>query len=171
MMKANRRGFTLIEMLLVIGILAILSMAVAPEILNSMEVRALENSSRKMLITMERAKSQSVRTKFSHRVNFDNTEGYWRYIIEREASPGTWEQMPGSIHTSLPSAFNVTVNLPAANTSVEFSSLGFIENFDKDKNNITIQSDKLHKMNQPDMRLVVFYRSGSLKLMSDTSGG
>jgi len=169
-MKAKRHGFTIIEMLVVIAILGIVSLAVAPEILNSLKVRELENTSRQMLITMERAKSNAVRSKFNHRVRFDNTEGYWRYIIERESSPGTWEQMRGAIYGILPPDLNVTINLPAADTSVEFSSMGFVENFDKDKNSISVQSDKLQNMNQPDIRTVFFFRSGSMKFVSTETG-
>ncbi|NOR14487.1 MAG: prepilin-type N-terminal cleavage/methylation domain-containing protein, partial [Candidatus Aminicenantes bacterium] len=160
-MKAKRRGFTLIEMLVVMAIIAIVSMAVAPEILNSLEVRSLENSAREVLNSMERAKSQSVRTKLNHRVRFDNSLGHWRYLIERETSPGTWEQMPRSVSKIIPGGFVITVNLPDADSSVEFSSLGFIVNFEKDKNSIILQSEKLRQMNQPDLRSVVFFRGGS----------
>jgi len=156
-------------MLIVIGIVAILAMATAPELLNTMEVRTLENSVREVLNSLERAKFQAVRTKLNHRVRFENSEGFWEYVVERETAPGTWEQMPGTISKAIPSAFIATINLPDADTSIEFSSLGFVENFDKDKNSIVLQSDKLKKMNQPDLRSVLFFRGGSMKYTSSSS--
>jgi len=156
-------------MLVVIAILGIVTLAVAPEILNSLEVRNLENSVRDVLNSLERAKFQSVRTKLNHRVRFDNSDGPWKYVIERETSPGTWEQMPRSISKTIPDTFVTTINLPDADTSVEFSSLGFIANFEQDKNSIVLQSDKLKQMNQPDLRSVIFFRGGSMKYLSTSS--
>ena len=82
----RERGFTLIESLLVVAIIGVLVLVSYPSIKNSMETRGLENEAREILTTLQQAKFQAVKLKLNHRVNFDNSLGYWVYFIEREVS-------------------------------------------------------------------------------------
>jgi prepilin-type N-terminal cleavage/methylation domain-containing protein len=168
-MRINNKGFTLLELLVAIGIIAIIVVAFYPSILNSLETRSLENEAREILMTMEQTKFRAVKSKLNHRVRFDNSTGQLRYIIEREDTPGTWNEIPGVIGKTMSSKFNITVNLPTLDVVV-FSPLGFVTNYDTDNNNITIQSDKLKGYNQPDQRVVRVLAGGSIQYIKSESG-
>ncbi len=168
-MRINNKGFTLLELLVAIGIIAIIVVAFYPSILNSLETRSLENEAREILMTMEQTKFRAVKSKLNHRVRFDNSTGQLRYIIEREDTPGTWNEIPGVIGKTMSAKFNITVNLPTLDVVV-FSPLGFVTNYDTDNNNITIQSDKLKGYNQPDQRVVRVLAGGSIQYIKSESG-
>ncbi len=168
-MTRTRNGFTLIEVLIVIGIIGVAAMAVAPEIINSLEVRGLENTGREILISLERAKFQAVKTKENHRIRFDNSSGHWLMLIEIESTPGTWTSKTGTSPRSISSKYNMTVNLPDPDLSVEFSHVGTVDNYDQAKSSIILQSDKLRRHNQPDQCEVRFFFSGSTKFVKSQS--
>lgn len=169
-MKTTRKGFTLIELLVVIALIAMVSMIVAPEVLNSLEQRDLENSARDILSILERAKNLSVRSKLNHRVRFDNPTGVWQLQLEMETSPGTWQAVTGYVTRTIPGKFNVFINLPPADMSVEFSPLGFVNNFDTNNNTVVMQSERLRLRNRPDRSEVMFFAGGSVKyFLSSTS--
>lgn len=168
-MKTFRKGFTLIELLVAIALVAMVSMIVAPEVLNTLEQRDLENSARDILSLLERAKNLSVRSKLNHRVHFDNPTGEWEMQLEMETSPGTWQAVPGYAIRTIPSKFNISINLPASDLSVVFSPLGFVENFDTNNNTIVMQSDKLRRLNRPDRSEVMFFAGGSVKYFMSSS--
>ena len=146
-----------------------LALLVSPNIMNSLETRSLENEAREILMTMEQTKFRAVKSKLNHRVRFDNSTGQLRYIIEREDTPGTWNEIPGVIGKTMSAKFNITVNLPTLDVVV-FSPLGFVTNYDTDNNNITIQSDKLKGYNQPDQRVVRVLAGGSIQYIKSESG-
>ncbi len=168
-MRINNKGFTLIELLVAISIIGMLALLVSPNIMNSLETRSLENEAREILMTMEQTKFRAVKSKLNHRVRFDNSTGQLRYIIEREDTPGTWNEIPGVIGKTMSAKFNITVNLPTLDVVV-FSPLGFVTNYDTDNNNITIQSDKLKGYNQPDQRVVRVLAGGSIQYIKSESG-
>jgi len=170
-MPINNKGFTLIEFLVAMAIIGILALVVSPNILNSLETRDLENSARKVMTTFQTAKFRAVKDKLNHRVRFDNSTGIWRFVVEREDTPTNWNEIPGVLGKTISSKYNVTVNLPTPDLAVVFSPLGFVTNFDKDKNNITIQSDKLDNFSQPDQREVFVFAGGTFKYLKSESGG
>ncbi|MBN2245192.1 MAG: prepilin-type N-terminal cleavage/methylation domain-containing protein, partial [Candidatus Aminicenantes bacterium] len=137
------RGFTLIEVIVVVAIIGIIGVSVIPGILSSLETRGLENSARDIFSTIQNAKFQAVKTKLNHRVRFSNDLGYWEYILEREETPSNWTMVPGYIRKSIPSNFNTTVNLPATSLAVEITPLGIVNNYSSTNNTIVVQSDKL----------------------------
>ena len=55
-MKTCRKGYTLIQMLVAVAIIGVVALVVSPEIINSLEVRGLENSAREVVSLLERAK-------------------------------------------------------------------------------------------------------------------
>jgi len=160
-MYIKKRGFTFIEILIVIGIIGMMALMFYPDVGRSLEVRKLENEARDILTTMQRAKFQAVKTKLNHRVRFLNENDEWHFQIEREDNPDLWNIMPGFIRKTISSKFNVNVNLPSQ--IVMFSSLGFISNFDTQKNSVTLQSSKIENSGQPDLRVISVYAGGSIQ--------
>ncbi len=162
----RQKGFTFVEVLVVVGVLAMILAAISPSIMNTLETRGLENSARDILTTMQRAKFQAVRTKLNHRVGFLNDGGVWYYSIEREDTPGTWNPMPGFLRKEIPQKFLISVNFPdiagTPDKGVEFSPLGFVTNFDTNQNNISLQSQKLRAYGQPDLRVISAFAGGSI---------
>lgn len=164
--KLRQRGYTFIEVLVVVGILGMILAALYPNVMNTLETRGIENSARSILTTMQRAKFQAVKTKLNHRVGFLDVGGVWFYFIEREDSPGTWTIMPGFVRKEISDKLIVSLNFPdvtgVPSKGVVFSPLGFITNFDTNLNSISLQSDKLRRQGQPDLRVVAVFAGGSV---------
>jgi prepilin-type N-terminal cleavage/methylation domain-containing protein len=171
--KFRQKGYTFIEVLVVVGILGMILAALYPSIMNTMETRGIENSARSILTTLQRAKFQAVRTKVNHRVGFLDDGGVWYYFIEREDSPGNWSPMPGFLRKEIPEKLVVALNFPdvvgVPSKGVVFSPLGFVTNFDTNLNNISLQNDKLRKLGQPDLRVVAVFAGGSIHLIKTGS--
>jgi hypothetical protein len=47
--------------------------------------------------------------------------------------------------------------------------LGFITNFDTNLNSVTLQSDKLRKQGQPDLRVIAVFAGGSVHYLKTGS--
>jgi prepilin-type N-terminal cleavage/methylation domain-containing protein len=169
-MFTRRPGFTLIEFLVVVAIMGILSLSLVPSVLNTLETRALENTAREIIASLEKAKFAAVTSKFNHRIRFLNDTGDWRVVVEREQPPGTWVELTGYPPKIIAAKFNITINLPPADLAVEFSQMGFVTNHDKDYNSILIQSDKLKRQYQDDQREVIILASGSFRFLKSASG-
>lgn len=168
-MFSHSKGFTLIELLVVVAIMGILALAAAPNVINSLEVRGLENSARDIITTLQKAKFEAVKTKIFHRARFALQDEKWELFLEREDTPGVWNLLPGYSRKQIPQKYNITVNLPDSDLSVTFSPLGFVTNFDKDKNTLILQSDRLKRGNQDDQRGVVVFAGGSFKYTKSAS--
>ncbi len=112
-MKTCRKGYTLISLLVAIAVIGVIGLAVAPQIMNTMELRNLENSAREVVSTMDRAKFQAIKTKLNHRIRFDNTSGSWIMLMEQETAAGTWDEVRGFVPKPLSQKFSLTFNLPA----------------------------------------------------------
>ena len=164
--KLRQRGYTFIEILVVVGILGVILAALYPSIMNTLETRGIENSARDILTTLQMAKFQAVKTKINHRVGFLDDAGIWCYFIEREDTPGTWSTMPGFIRKEIPEKLIVSLNFPSLtgvpSQGIVFSPLGFVTNFDTNQNSVTLQSDKLRRQGQPDLRTVAVFAGGSV---------
>lgn len=171
-MVSRQKGFTLLEILVAMGIIGIISLAFYPSILNTLETRKLESTARNIMTNLQRAKFQAVTTRLNHRVTFEYvTQGStdtWTFTIEREDTPGNWSVMPGFLRKSIPAEFDVTVNVP--DQMVEFSSLGFVSNYSTTQNTISVRSSKLNSYNQPDERTLSVFIGGSIQYAKGQSG-
>jgi len=173
MEKIRQRGYTFVEILVVVGVLAMVMAAFYPGIMNMLETRGIENSARHIQTTLQQAKFQAVKTKINHRVGFLNDGGSWFYIIESEETPGTWNLMPGFLRKEIPEKLVVSLNFPditgVPSKGVEFSPLGYITNFDTNLNSISLQSDKLRKLGRPDLRVIAVFAGGSVHFIKTGS--
>ncbi len=172
-------GFTLIEVLVVIGIMGILMLVSYPSILNTMAVRNLENTTRRIQTYLQQTKLQAVSTKIVHRVRFFQPEGtYWAYDMERFQADGTWVKALGNVpRKTIPSSFNVTITFPAEGADhvasfsplgtfpaeAVFSPLGTFPIFNLSQNSITLQSPKLDRPGQMDERVLSIFMGGSIQ--------
>jgi prepilin-type N-terminal cleavage/methylation domain-containing protein len=170
-MKHKRTGFSLLEVLIVIGIMGILMIGAYPSIRNSLETRTLESTGRDIRSGMQMAKFQAVTTKLDHRLRFDNSQGPWTFVIEKEVTSGSWVRMPRFLPKTISAKLTVTVTLPdvPAAKTVVFDSVGMVSNFDTTKNTITLQSLKLKNLRQPDLRTIVFYSGGSVRYIKSST--
>lgn len=167
---SSDKGFTLIETLVVIGIIGMIALASYPSILNSLETRALEGEARDVLMAFQRAKVHAVKTKLNHRVRFILTpSNTWEYVIEREETANTWTTMPGFITKALNAKFTLTVNLPNPDKAIIYSSLGFVTNYNPNENTVLLQSDKLRRHDKPDQREVHVLAGGSCRYIKSSS--
>lgn len=162
-----QKGFSLIEMMIAVGLIGLTALVFYPNIMATLEVRQIESSARDVQAILGKAKFQAVRTQMKHRVRFVNEGGAWFFLIEREDTPAHWNQLPGLLRKEISTKFTVTVDLP--NDSVEFSPLGFISNFDSAHSTITLQSAKLARYRQPDQRAISVLVGGSIKYIKTQS--
>lgn len=166
-MDTRTRGFSVIEMLVVVAIIGLLMVMSFPSILNTLETRSLESSAREVLTTVQAVKFQAVRTKLNHRLVFTHVGGTWQFVPEREGSPGVWTRLPGAVAKTIPPKFNVTVNLPSQ--IIAFTALGHVANYLNTQNTVTIQSDKLDGYNKDDQRTVSIFLGGSVQYAKSRS--
>ena len=161
------RGFTLLEMLIVIGILGILLALSYPSILNSMHTRALEGTARTITTDLQWAKNLAVKTKVMHRLRFAQQDGVWISYLEREVQPDVWQDIPGYVKRSISTNFNVTLSLPTE--GVIYDSLGLVYNYSANQNSIILQSDKLKNQEQPDVRQIQVFAGGTVEYLRTSS--
>lgn len=164
--KLYLKGFTFIEIILVVAIIGILLIMAYPNIMSSLETRSLENTAREIQTTLQQAKFQSVKYKLNHRIQFDNSQGYWVYYILRETSQGTWVEVPQFFRRSIPSKYVTAINLP--NQRVDFSPLGLVLNYNFGQNTISVQSTVLQRHGQPSVRTLNIFAGGSIQYVKSS---
>lgn len=161
------RGFTFIEIMVVVSIIGLTALAIYPAINNALRTRTFDNTARDILTTMQHAKNMAVRTKISHRVRFLQREDVWFYVAEQEQADGTWARVEGYIEKSIPVEFASTITLPLQ--AVTFTALGYVSDFTVNQNTVTIQSARLTGAGQDDQRVVSVYAGGSVRYARDRS--
>ncbi len=168
--RPARRGFTLIEVLVVLGIMGIFLVVSYPSIMNTLAVRDLENAAREIQTFLQQTKYQAVSTRIAHRVRFFQPNGgsVWAYQMEGLQEDGTtWAlDQRGAIKT-ISTKFTVTFTLPLDTTTGDpvavFSSLGMFPQYAIGHNSITLQSPKLQRQDQDDQRVLSLFMGGSIE--------
>ena len=164
--RRTPRGFTLIEILVVIGIMGILMVVSYPSIMNTLASRNLDNATRQIQTYLQQTKLRAVDTKIVHRVRFYLADGgYWVYEMERLQMDGTWVRVEGPPRKAISDQFNVTMSLPAsgADRIAIFSPVGAVANFTVGQNDIVLQSPKLDRPGQMDERVISLFMGGSIQ--------
>lgn len=80
----RRKGFTLIELMVVMIVIGIATAVILPEMRGTFEESLLRSTARQLISVLDLASSQAVTANQKHRVRFDLAEG--RYAIERRAA-------------------------------------------------------------------------------------
>lgn len=155
------KGFTFLEILLVVGIIGILLLVSYPSIQNTLKTRQLENTAREILTTLHTAKFQAVKQKLNYRVRFDNSSGIWAYFLEREVEAETWSAVPGIIRKTIPGSYVVTLNIP--NQMVVYSPLGMVLNYSPTRRTISLQDPNLSQASQTNTRTINIFAGGSVQ--------
>jgi prepilin-type N-terminal cleavage/methylation domain-containing protein len=159
-------GFTLIEILVVLGIMGIFMVVSYPSILNTMATRNLENTTRQIQTYLQQTKLQAVSTRIDHRVRFFRVDAsYWAYDMERLQANGTWIKAQGAPRKAIPNRLNVTITFPAvgADHVAVFSPLGTFPQFAINQNSITLQNPNLDRPGQMDERVLSIFLGGSIQ--------
>jgi len=167
----NRRaehGFTLIEVLVVVAIMGMSMILMFPSIMNSLETRDLENSTRDIQTTLQQARYRAVNEKIDHRIRFSQDHGLWQIRLESLDAAGTWTAVPGFFVKTISRRFVVTLNLPASQTVV-FSPVGIVEGYDSTHNSLTLQSVRLKAKRQPDLRVLTVFGGGTIRYVRAAS--
>jgi prepilin-type N-terminal cleavage/methylation domain-containing protein len=158
-------GFTLIEILVVIGIMGIFMVVSYPSILNTMAARNLENTTRQIQTYLQQTKLQAVSTRIVHRVRFFRVDAsYWAYDMERLQANGTWIKAQSAPRKTIPNRVNVTITFPAvgADHVAVFSPMGTFPQFAISQNSITLQNPNLDRPGQMDERVLSIFMGGSI---------
>jgi type II secretion system protein H len=164
----TERGFTLIEILVVVVIMGAMMILMYPSIMNSLETRDLENSARDVQTTLQQARYRAVSDKIHCRVRFALDHALWRMFLESEDAAGNWSTISGYYVREISSRFVVTLDLPA-DQAVEFSPVGIVEGFDSTHNSLTLQSPKLKAKRQPDLRVLTVFGGGTIRYLKASS--
>jgi Tfp pilus assembly protein FimT len=165
----KERGFTLIEGLIVIGVIGAIIGISFPGIMNTLETRDFENSARDIQTTLQQARYRAVNDKLHYRVRFAQDHGLWQMFLESMDEAGTWTAVPGFLEKTISRRFTITLNLPASQ-SVEFSPVGVVEAYDSTHNSLTLQSPKLKNRRQPDLRILTVFGGGTIRYQIAASG-
>ncbi len=168
----KKEGFTLIEIIVVVGIIGIILAASYPSILNILETRALDSAARELLTTLEAARYIAVNDKVNCRVRFFQENNEWRYMVEVEEGEVTgtnptftWKPVPKFIKKTLPPKFNPQILLSSGDQQIVFSPLGLVANYDFTAPHtfrIILRSSKLKNLAQDDQRILTIYAGGSI---------
>ncbi|MCX7974168.1 MAG: prepilin-type N-terminal cleavage/methylation domain-containing protein [Candidatus Aminicenantes bacterium] len=166
--KKEKKGFTLIEIIVVVAIIGLLVVVFYPAVLNTLENRDIENAARLIQMTFQQAKFEAIRAKVNHRVRFwQDNAGQWFYNIERELSLDTWQPLHGSVPRRIPAKFIVILNIPEAKIGqgkeLIFDPIGMVYNYDPSLRSISIRSPKLSQQGQQGTIIINIYAGGSFQ--------
>jgi general secretion pathway protein H len=114
-MNMNRKGITLIELVVVMAIIAIGAVLVAPNIGAWMPTYRLKGATRDVVSAMRVAQIKSVSNNIWYRVNFDSING--KYSLESSPDLGvTWAKegddfiLPGGVNISQTAFVGIMAN-------------------------------------------------------------
>lgn len=106
----NRRGFTLVEVVVVIVIVAVLAAMIVPRLAGGASARQLRESARKLLTTAQYARDYAARHRRACRLVIDSAQGRYGLIrqVAPESSPNEFRPLTGvgrAVHLERPLRF------------------------------------------------------------------
>lgn len=167
--SVRRPGFTLIEVLVVLGIIGIFMLVAYPSIMNTMAVRNLDNAAREIQTFLQQTKLQAVNARIAHRVHFYQPGGgaAWAYEMESLQDDGTWVRVPQSPTKAISNRFIVVFDLPIDTVTGDpvavFSSLGMFPQYAVGQNSLALRSPKLLQKGQDDERSLSMLMGGAIQ--------
>ena len=117
MKKMNKRGVTLIELVVVIAIIAIGALLLVPNMGPWIQSYRLRSATRDIVSTMRVAQMRAVSNNLNYRVSFDTGAG--TYILQRRNTGGLWVD-EGTAQT-LPTGISFPSDSPPVNNPLTFS--------------------------------------------------
>jgi len=111
-MKMNKRGVTLIELVVVFAIIAIGAVLMVPNMGPWIQSYRLRSATRDIVSTLRTAQMKAVSINLDHRVSFtEGTGNAGSYVLERNTGGVNWIQ-EGEFKT-LPTGIKLTTNFPS----------------------------------------------------------
>jgi len=163
-----RRGFTLIEILIVVAVIGSMMIWMIPSIMNSLETRNLDNSARQIQTTLQQARFRAINEKVDYRVRFAQVNGEWQVLLECAGTGGTWTPATNFLTIYVSTKVILTLKLPSTQ-AVEYSSVGIVQGYDSTHNSLTLQSLKLQGYHQQDLRILTIFQGGSVRYQKSAS--
>jgi len=128
----NRKGFTLLELLVVMVIIGMAALLFAPNIGAWLPNYRLRSAARDIVSTMRTAQMKAVSTNMTYRVSF--TQNPPSYTLQYENPPGTW--VNEGVTQNLPSGISISAINIAGNNAV------FNPNSTSSSGSITLQNSR-----------------------------
>ena len=112
MIQMNKKGVTLIELIIVFVIIAILAVLMVPSIGGWLPNYRLRSAARDIVSTMRTAQMRAISNKIQYRVNFNAADvgGANRYVLQHFDTGGGAFLNDGAVQT-LPAGITISANL------------------------------------------------------------
>lgn len=145
----DRKGVTLVELIVVLVIIAIAAALIAPNIGSWLPIYRLRTATRDIVSTMRSAQMKAVANNFAYRVHFDAGNG--SYLVQSRTTAGVWvndgsaQQIPSGIRFQ-------EVNLPG--NDAEFNP-----NSTSSSGNVVLRNSK-----EVEKRIVLYSATGRIRV-------
>jgi prepilin-type N-terminal cleavage/methylation domain-containing protein len=85
----DARGFTLVEISIVIGVLGVIAVPVALYFISFVQAQALSGAAQQMVNHLNQARQLAITSSTSYRVDFDQTNAKLRFLAPASCNPST----------------------------------------------------------------------------------
>ena len=122
MKKMQNNGFTLMELMIIIAIIAILAGITIPNFISWIPGKQLADGAQDMLMGLQKSRSKAIMTNRNVIFNFD-ADSFMAYVDENDnGARDAGEQV--IVNRNMPAGVGIATNLVGAVTSVTFDNRG-----------------------------------------------